>query len=130
MMKIKVQFLSERQSPPAKKPDFFIVGAPRCGTSAMVHYLGEHPDIYMARKEMHVFGSDLRFRNWFYRRGPKAYLDEFTVGLKDSSGTYKSWSVDNVKYKVDSPVEAHVDQFPKYTDADVHNLMAYLQTLR
>jgi hypothetical protein len=78
MMKIRVQFLSEQQSPPANRPDFFIVGAPRCGTSAMVHYLGEHPDVYMARKEMHVFGSDLRFGSSFYRRGPKAYLEEFT----------------------------------------------------
>ena len=62
--------------------------------------------------------------------GTLAYLDEFTVGLKDSGGTYHSWAVENVKYKVDSPVEAHVEQFPKYTDDDVHNLMAYLQTLR
>jgi mono/diheme cytochrome c family protein len=62
--------------------------------------------------------------------GMLAYLDEFTVGLKDSSGTYHSWAVENVKYKVNSPVEAHVDQFPKYTDDDIHNLMAYLQTLR
>jgi len=62
--------------------------------------------------------------------GTLAYQDEFTVGLKDASGTYKSWFVDKIKYKVDSPVEAHVDQFPKYTDDDVHNLMAYLQTLR
>ena len=28
------------------------------------------------------------------------------------------------------PVEAHVALFPKYTDADIHNLMAYIQTLR
>jgi len=62
--------------------------------------------------------------------GTLAYLDEFTVGLKDASGVYKSWFTDKVKYKVDSPVEAHVDQFPKYTDNDIHNLMAYLQTLR
>jgi hypothetical protein len=31
---------------------------------------------------------------------------------------------------VDPALNAHVDQFPKYTDADIHNLMAYLQTLR
>ena len=62
--------------------------------------------------------------------GTLAYLDEFTVGLKDKSGTYRSWSVENVQYKVDSPVDAHVEQFPRYTDDDVHNLMAYLQTLR
>jgi cytochrome c oxidase cbb3-type subunit 3 len=62
--------------------------------------------------------------------GTLAYLDEFTVGLRDANGTYRSWAIGNVKYKVDSPLEAHVDLFPKYTDADIHNLMAYIQTLR
>jgi cytochrome c oxidase cbb3-type subunit 3 len=62
--------------------------------------------------------------------GTLAYLDEFTVGLRDHQGAYKSWAIENVKYKVDSPVEAHVEQFPKYTDDDIHNLMAYLQTLK
>lgn len=42
-------------------PDFFIVGAPKCGTTAMAEYLGQHPDIFMpARKEPHFFGSDIR----------------------------------------------------------------------
>lgn len=62
--------------------------------------------------------------------GTLAYLDEFVVGLRDGSGTYHSWQINKVKYKVKSPVEAHVNQFSKYTDADIHNLMAYLQTLR
>jgi hypothetical protein len=59
------------------KPDLFIVGAPKCGTTAMSYYLGLHPDIYMARKEMHCFGSDLRFARQFYRRNLAAYLAEF-----------------------------------------------------
>jgi cytochrome c oxidase cbb3-type subunit 3 len=62
--------------------------------------------------------------------GTLEYLDEFTVGLKDATGTYRSWRVSDVKVKVDAPVEAHVALFPKYTDADIHNLMAYIQTLR
>jgi cytochrome c oxidase cbb3-type subunit III len=62
--------------------------------------------------------------------GTLEYLDEFTVGLKDAAGTYRSWPVSTVKVKVDAPVEAHVALFPKYTDADIHNLMAYIQTLR
>jgi mono/diheme cytochrome c family protein len=62
--------------------------------------------------------------------GALAYHDEFTIALRDASGAYRSWGTNRVKYAVDSPVEAHVEQFPKYTDADVHNLMAYLQTLR
>ena len=62
--------------------------------------------------------------------GTLAYLDEFTVALRDGAGTYRSWATSRVKYKVDSPVDAHVELFSKYTDDDIHNLMAYLQTLR
>ena len=45
------------------KPNFFIVGAPRCGTTAFQSYLSQHPDIFMPdTKEIHYFGSDLEFR--------------------------------------------------------------------
>ena len=60
-----------------KLPDFFIVGAPKCGTTAMAEYLAGHPDIYMARKELHFFGTDLEFAPSFYRRDRQAYLAEF-----------------------------------------------------
>ena len=62
--------------------------------------------------------------------GVLAYQDEFTIGLQDSSGGYQSWSVNRIHYTIDSPADAHVALFSKYTDADIHNLMAYLQTLR
>ncbi|HZX13259.1 MAG TPA: sulfotransferase domain-containing protein [Thermodesulfobacteriota bacterium] len=50
-------------------PDFFIVGAPKCGTTAMQDYLSQHPEIFMPEvkpplflgKEFHFFGSDLKF---------------------------------------------------------------------
>lgn len=62
--------------------------------------------------------------------GTLAYLDEFTVGIIDADGVYHSWRTADVHYKVDEAVNAHVDLFTKYTDDDIHNLMAYLQTLR
>ncbi len=62
--------------------------------------------------------------------GTLAYRDEFTIALRDASGVYRSWPTDRVKFKVNSPADAHVEQFPKYTDDDIHNLMAYLQTLK
>jgi cytochrome c oxidase cbb3-type subunit 3 len=62
--------------------------------------------------------------------GILAYQDEFTLGLRDDPGRYRSWRVSDVKFKVDSPVDAHVAQFSKYSDDDIHNLMAYIQTLR
>ena len=62
--------------------------------------------------------------------GTLAYHDEFTIALTDRDGVYKSWSTDRVKYTIDSPVDAHVRLFNRYTDNDIHNLMAYIQTLR
>jgi len=62
--------------------------------------------------------------------GTVAYHDEFTIGLMDSTGGYHSWPTSSVKFKIDSPTEAHVDLLKNYTDDDIHNLMAYLQTLR
>jgi hypothetical protein len=63
-----------------KGPDFFLVGAPKCGTTAMNEFLAAHPDIFMAQKEMHFFGEDLRFGPQFYRRDKAAYLATFASG--------------------------------------------------
>jgi hypothetical protein len=43
-------------------PDFVVVGAPKCGTTSLDRYLSQHPDVFMARKEQHYWGSDLEFR--------------------------------------------------------------------
>lgn len=41
-------------------PNFFIVGAPKCGTTALYEYLRPHANIYMsAVKEPHFFADDL-----------------------------------------------------------------------
>ncbi len=45
----------------------------------MSDYLAGHPDIFMGRKEMHFFGSDLRFASHFYRRAEREYLAEFSA---------------------------------------------------
>lgn len=41
------------------KPGFFIIGAPKCGTTALAHYLSQHYDAFVSRpKEPHFFLSD------------------------------------------------------------------------
>jgi hypothetical protein len=42
------------------KPNFFIAGAPKCGTTALYEYLRPHPNIFMPEiKEPHFFAKDL-----------------------------------------------------------------------
>lgn len=66
-----------------KKPNFFIVGAPKCGTTAMYEYLKAHPDIYMPdKKELHFWGSDL-ISNWFVKNANK-YYEAFLGALNEN----------------------------------------------
>ena len=62
--------------------------------------------------------------------GELAYHDEFTIALRDSTKKYHSWSTSKVKFKIDAPADAHADQLAKYTDDEIHNMIAYLQTLK
>jgi cytochrome c oxidase cbb3-type subunit 3 len=62
--------------------------------------------------------------------GSLAYRDEFIISLRDADGWQRSWRTSDVKFKIDDPLEAHAALLPKYTDTDMHNVLAYLQTLR
>jgi len=50
-------------------PDFFIVGAPKCGTSSLFQYLGDNPSIFMpSNKEPHFYASDMYTRETGLKR--------------------------------------------------------------
>lgn len=61
--------------------------------------------------------------------GPQVFRDEFTIALRDADGWFRSWPRAGLKVEIKDPLEAHAAQLPKYTDDDVHNLFAFLQTL-
>lgn len=62
--------------------------------------------------------------------GAVAYRDEFTIALTDPNGWYRAWPIRQVTFSVDDPLQTHVEQLGRYTDRDMHNVLAYLQTLR
>ena len=62
--------------------------------------------------------------------GDLEYIDEFDIALRDASGTYFSYPRDRVKVDIHDPLEAHRELMKKYTDTDVHNIFAYLETLK
>lgn len=58
------------------RPNFFIVGAPKCGTTAWVDYLATHPDIaFSAEKEPHHFNTD--FPEFRWAKTEQDYLKQF-----------------------------------------------------
>ena len=65
------------------KPNLFIVGAPKCGTTFLYHYLRQHPDIFFPEfKEPHFFGSDLIRKNGAYDLNLNEYQKLFNSDQK------------------------------------------------
>ena len=62
--------------------------------------------------------------------GTLDHIDEFTVSLHDSSGWPRSFSRENAKVDIQDPRAAHEALLPHYTDDDMHNVLAYLETLK
>ena len=60
-------------------------------------------------------------------------IDDFSVALTDQSGQYHSWLFDaepGIKVQVNNPLAAHAELLKQYTDADMHNILAYLETFK
>jgi cytochrome c oxidase cbb3-type subunit 3 len=62
--------------------------------------------------------------------GEVAYRDEFTIAVIDDEARYRSWPADRVRVTIDDPLQAHVAQLARYTDEAMHDVLAYLHTLR
>ncbi len=62
--------------------------------------------------------------------GEVANRDEFTIAVTEAGGRYRSWPVDRVSVTISDPLQAHADQLVRYTDATMHDVLAYLHTLR
>ncbi len=62
--------------------------------------------------------------------GVEAYSDEFLVSVRDHSGWVHTWNRNAVKVEVHDPLAAHIALLTKYTDKNIHDLFAYLETLK
>lgn len=70
---------------PFNKPNFFILGAPKCGTTSMYHWLNQHSRIFFPKiKEPHFFSTDLNEK----KRAVKdlaTYLSLYTEATENHS---------------------------------------------
>lgn len=55
---------------------------------------------------------------------------EFSITMTDANGQERTWATGDVSFEVDDPLEAHFEALGRYTDADMHNVYAYLETLQ
>ncbi len=63
-------------------PNFFIVGAPKAGTTSLYRYLDQHPQIYMsAIKEPHKFAAEIHAEN--FDPGARRSMARENCGVSD-----------------------------------------------
>ena len=61
------------------------------------------------------------------------HIDDFVVSITDANGDYHSFARAGAaapKVELHDPLQAHIGMLMKYTDTDIHNLTAYLVTLK
>jgi len=62
--------------------------------------------------------------------GPLQHIDEFTVSMYDEAGEYHTWPRDTVQVEIHDPLAVHAKLLQIYTDTEMHNVLAYLETLK
>jgi hypothetical protein len=66
----------------SKHPNFFVIGAAKCGTTTLYDFLEQHPDVYMSPiKEPHHFSKDIVMEN--FSTEYKHYLKTRNVNLNE-----------------------------------------------
>ena len=56
--------------------------------------------------------------------------DDFVVALRDAAGEFHEWPKSQVRLEVDDKMAGHRAMLPMYSNADIHNMTAYLVTLK
>jgi len=57
-------------------------------------------------------------------------MDDFGVSLTDAKGEYHYWPLDNVKVEREDKLAGHRALLPRFSDADIHDVTAYLITIK
>jgi cytochrome c oxidase cbb3-type subunit 3 len=74
--------------------------------------------------------ATLTLRSGRTRTAPLVSEDEFTIVILEPSGAQRTYKKSDITFKVDNPMSAHFAQLGKYTDVDMRNVLAYLNTLK
>jgi hypothetical protein len=91
------------------KPNFFIIGAPKCGTTSLATWLSEHSQIFMTRpKEPHFFNTDHSNRPYddeakYYALFPEEQSDYLAIGEASVHYLSSAVAVQNILAAVEDP---------------------------
>lgn len=90
------------------KPNFFIPGAPKCGTTSLAHWLGEHPNVFVpAVKEPRFFSTDLfqtvKDEAEYWQLFDRAASEQHCVGEASTLYLYSKEAVPKIEAALEKP---------------------------
>ena len=74
--------------------------------------------------------AKIRTNSGAHLTGTLFYQDQFNIAIKDDLGWYYSWPRSQVEVEIHDPLAVHLQLLHKYSEADVHNVFAFLETLK
>ena len=91
-----------------RRPNFVILGAPKCGTTALSEYLRDHPQVFVSRpKEPHYFCDD-----WDYYYAPGERTEEHYLHLfDDATGDHLAVGEASVWYLYSAAAASNIAAF-------------------
>src|SRR4030095_16894354 len=83
-----------------KLPNFFIVGAPKAGTTSLYHYLKRHPEVFMSPvKEPNFFSYDETIKqNLYHKEKGVGTMEEYLRLFENANGHHKVIGEASVSY--------------------------------
>lgn len=84
MIEAGVQQQASRRNTELRLPDAYVVGHPKCGTTAMYEMLFQHPQVFPGVKEPRYFASEMHYRDTPRPGGTPKTLDEYKEWFREA----------------------------------------------
>jgi cytochrome c oxidase cbb3-type subunit III len=72
----------------------------------------------------------VRTRSGEVFKGAVVYADPFTLAMRCEDGWYRSWNPAAIHADIADPLTGHRELLKEYSEADLHNVFSYLETLQ
>jgi len=111
-------------------------GCAACHSSQgdLAHVAQKYPPINLQARFLYPVGAPalatITLPSGEMIKGNLVHRDAFSVSVTGQDGWYRSWPISRVKLKVEDPLEKHHQLITQYSNAELHDVFAYLETLQ
>lgn len=113
-----------------KKPNFFIVGTPKCGTTSLWAWLLAHPNIFMpSMKEHHFYATDLKLKRVVDRAHYEGLFNEsgdqyIAIGVASSNYSFSKVAASIIEQEISGPRYIVIIRNPVEMACSLHEHLA------